>query len=47
MSCRSKRNKVEMKTQKKTDLIQKEDGEERQEEYLTSVLLAIKCMEKV
>ena len=32
-AVRSKGNKVEMKIQKKTNLMQKEDGEERREEH--------------
>ena len=34
-------------TQKKTNLIRKEGGEEGQEEYPTSVLLTIQCVEQM
>ena len=45
-AVKSKGNKVEEKTQKKTNLIQKEGGERRQE-FPTSVLLTIKCVEQM
>ena len=37
MKLKKGRNKVVIKTLKKTNLIQRNGGEERQEEYLTSV----------
>ena len=40
-------NKVEIKTQKKINLTQKDGGEKRQEEYTTSVLINIKCVEQM
>ena len=38
---KTKGNKVDMKTLKKTNLMQKERGEERQEEYPTFVLFVV------